>query len=153
MSQVISLRLPEKTARRLRESAQRTGHSVQEVGVRSIEEGLLQNEFPEIEFRAFYGGRRLACLKGALTVWEVIMVAKDHEMNVERTAAYFQWPDWKVEAAFDYYAAYPEEIDEMLDSHRSVTYEKLKQLLPEIGLYEVPEAVLTGEYQRLGEVG
>ena len=145
MSQVISLRLPDDTAQRLKESAKRAGRSVHEVGIRSIEEWLRQNEFAEIEFRAFYGGRRLACLRGALPVWELVMIAQDHDMDTERIAAYFKWPVWRVQAALNYYAAYPEEIDEVIESNRSMTAEKLQRLLPELEVYEVPSSTSTDE--------
>ena len=87
------------------------------------------------EFRTFYGGRRLACIKSMCHL-ETVMVAQDHEMSVERTASYFNWPDWKVQAGLNYYAAYPEEIDPVIKSNRSMTYDKLKRLLPDLGLYE-----------------
>ena len=131
MSRVVTLRLPDETAARLQAAARRVGRSVSEVGARSIEEWLRQNEFADVEFRGF-AGERHACLKGALPVWQVVMVAEDYGLDAERTAAHFGWPVHRIRAAFNYYEAYPEEIQRAIGENRSVTYEQLKRLLPRI---------------------
>jgi|SRR5579872_1336782 len=86
MSQVVSLRLPDKTAVRLKAIARRSGRSFNDAASMSIEEWLRQEEFADIEFRSF-NGERHACLKGALPIWQLIMVAVDYNMDVEQTAA------------------------------------------------------------------
>src|SRR5258708_3047366 len=113
MSQVVSLRLPDETAERLRAVARRTGRTVNDAASRSIEEWLRQEEFAEIEFRNF-NGERHACLKGALPVWQLIMIARDYGMNAEQTAAHFQFPIHRVKAGFHYYEAYAKEIDQAI---------------------------------------
>src|SRR5438045_1056480 len=97
MSQVVSLRLPDETAERLKLSARRAGRSINETAARSLEEWLRQEEFADIEFRSF-GGERYACLKGALPVWQLIMVAKDYGMDAGKTASHFRWPVHRVNA-------------------------------------------------------
>ncbi|MFN8634076.1 MAG: ribbon-helix-helix protein, CopG family [Chloroflexota bacterium] len=136
MSKPVTLRLPEETARRLEAVARRAGRSVSETGARSIEEWLRQNEFPEIEFRDFQG-QRLACLKGSIRIWKIIFTAQDYDFDVEKTAAHFQFPVHRIEAAFAYYRAYPEEADRIIADNRSWTYEKLKQVLPQLGRFTV----------------
>ncbi|MGE3267734.1 MAG: CopG family ribbon-helix-helix protein [Chloroflexota bacterium] len=134
MSKVVSLRLPDETAARLQKIARRTGRSVSEVGARSIEEWLRQNEFADIEFREFQG-QRLACLKGDMRIWKIIMVARDYDFDLEKTAAHFAWPVGRVQAALNYYRAYPEEIDQIIAENDAITFEDLQRLLPDIHLF------------------
>jgi hypothetical protein len=129
MSKVVTLRLPDETAGRLTEIARRAGRSVSESGARAIEEWLRQNEFAEIEFRS-YNGERHACLKGALQLWQLIQVAQDYGMDLEKTAAHFQFAPYRIQAAFTYYEAYPEEIDGPIAENRAITFEDIKRLLP-----------------------
>ena len=144
MSQVVSLRLPDETAERLRMNARRTGRTLNEAAARSLEEWLRQEEFADIEFRNFHGERR-ACLKGSLPIWQLIMVAKDHDMDADRTAAYFRFPLPRVKAAFHYYQAYAQEIDQMISDNDAMTFDKLKRLLPQLEEISIPPSVLDAE--------
>jgi hypothetical protein len=136
MSKVVTLRLPDETAARLAATARRAGRSVSETGARSIEEWLRQNEFAEIEFHTF-NGERHACLKGVTQIWQLIQVAQEYDLDVEKTAAHFQLPAYRIQAAFNYYEAYPEEIDRPIAENRSWTYERIKQILPQIERFTV----------------
>lgn len=139
MSRVVSLRLPNETAERLQAWARRAGRSVSEVGARSVEEWLRQQEFADIEFRGF-GATREACLKGGPRVRVIILVAQGYAMDAARTAAHFEWPVPRVQAAFNYYAAYPTEIDQAIEDNRSVTFEQLQRLLPQIESIVIPRS-------------
>jgi predicted transcriptional regulator len=134
MSKVVSLRLPDATAARLQKLARRAGRSVSEFGARSLEEWLRQNEFADIEFREF-NGERHACVKGALQVWQVVMVAEGYGLDPQKTAAYFDWPIERVQAALNYYAAYPEEIDQVIAENDAITFEDVQRLLPHARLF------------------
>jgi hypothetical protein len=138
------LRLPDETAERLQAWARRAGRSVSEVGACSIEEWLRQSEFADIEFRSF-GGERHACLKGALQVWQVIMLAREYGMDAERTAAHFGWPVHRVRAALNYYEAYPAEIDQAIADNLSISFDQVKRALPRAERLTVPPEV-TGEH-------
>ena len=129
MSRVVSLRLPEQTAERLRRIARKAGRSVNEVGARSIEEWLRQSELADIEFRSF-SGERHACIKGALPVWQLVMVARHYGMQVRKTAAHFGWPPRRVQAGFTYYQAYPAEIDQAIADNQSMSAPRLRRMLP-----------------------
>ena len=85
MSKPVTVRLPESSWEELRHMARREHRSISEVGARFINEGLRQNRFPYIEFRSF-NGERQACIRGALLVWQLIMVPKDYGMEVEKVA-------------------------------------------------------------------
>src|SRR5580700_10946015 len=143
MSRVVSLRLPDATAERLRVTARRAGRTVNDAAVRSIEEWLRLEEFAEIEFRNI-NGERHACLKGALPLWQLIMVARDYAMDADRTAAHFRFPINRVKAAFNYYEAYPLEVDQAIDDNNSMTFDRLKRILPQLEGVYVPKSVLNG---------
>jgi len=123
MSQVVTLRLPDETAERLRSCARRAGRSVNAMGGRLIEEWLRQDEFAEIEFRSF-NGERHACIKGQLQVWQLVLVAKDYGLDVKKAAVHFRWPADRVQAGLNYYRRYPEEIDQAIQENNSMTEEK-----------------------------
>ena len=67
-----------------------------------------------------------------LAVWEVILIAQDHEMNAEKVAVYFTRPLAWVNSAFHYYEAYQTEIDPLLKNSGTMTFERLKRLLPSL---------------------
>lgn len=138
MSKVVTLRLPEATAERLKKVARRAGRSVSEIGARSIEEWLRQQEFADIEFREFQG-RRHACLKDGIRLWKIIDVAEKYDFDPEKTANHFQFPVERIQAAFNYHAAYPEEIDEYIAENRAITFEDLQRTFPDIHLFTYVE--------------
>ena len=144
MSQVVSLRLADETADRLKSSARRSGRSLNEAANRSIEEWLRQEEFSGIEFRSFHGERH-ACIKGALPVWQLIMVAKDYQMNIEKIAGHFEWSIHRVKVGLHYYEVYPEEIDLAIEENNSMTFDKLKCLLPQLEPISLSKSVLEEE--------
>jgi uncharacterized protein (DUF433 family) len=137
MPQVISLRLPDATAERLRTAARRAGRTLNEWGALSLEEWLRQNEFADIEFRSA-GGERQACLKGALPVWQVVQVARSYGLDPERTAGHFGWPARRIRAALNYYEAFPAEIDQPIEDGHAMTETALKRLLPQMEVLAVP---------------
>ena len=144
MSKIVSLRLPDVTAERLKVTARRAGRSVNEAASRSIEEWLRQEEFASIEFRNF-NGERHACLKGALPIWQLILVAQDYGMDAEKTASHFRFPLVKVKAGFHYYEAYPDEIDHAISDNEVMTFDALKRLLPQIETIPISQSTLDGE--------
>jgi hypothetical protein len=131
MSQVVSLRLPDETARRLKLVAKRAKRSVNQVGAASIEEWLRMNEFAGIEFRTS-GPYRYAGLKHGPKVWSVIRVARLYDMDMRQTTDHFELPKEMIQTAFDYYAAYPGDIDAIIEEEESITFEDLKRDFPNI---------------------
>lgn len=130
MTQVISIRLRDDQVNRLKRFARRTGKSQSEMGAQFIEESMREAEFSYIEFRDSVVGR-LAYMKDSnLAVWEVILIARDHNMDPALVTDYFERPRAWVSAAFNYYEAYPDEIDPLVEDCQSVTFDKLKRLLP-----------------------
>jgi len=136
MSEVLTLRIPREAAIEVRQIAKRERRSVSEVGARMVEEWLRLELFPYIEFRVF-NGERTACIKGRLQVWQAIMVAKAYKMDAQKTAAHLVLSCEQVEGAFQYYHAYPQEIDQAIEEN-DVGYDRLKQMFPNIVRITVP---------------
>jgi uncharacterized protein (DUF433 family) len=132
MSQPVTVRLPDPSWEELRQIARREQRSVSEIGARFIKEGLRQSRFASIEFRSFQGERQ-ACIKGGLQVWQLIMVARDFDMEVDKIAYHLDLKPEQVRAGLHYYEAYPEEIDRALDEN-NMGYDRLKALLPNLQL-------------------
>jgi hypothetical protein len=109
--------------------AQKMGRPVSELAALITEEWLRQEEFPDVEFRTF-NGERHACVKGAMQIWQLVMTAEHWDLDVETTAKYFPIPAHRIQGAFDYYRAYPDEIDRPLAENRAITFEDIKRVLP-----------------------
>ncbi len=91
MSQVVSTRLPDHTAERLKRLARRLGKTPSETGAILIEESLRESEFPYIEFRHSPLGRQPYLKNSSLALWEVIQIAQSYGLvdilaAVKRTA-------------------------------------------------------------------
>jgi uncharacterized protein (DUF433 family) len=133
MSQLISTRLPDATADRLKRYASRKQRSLNEVAIYAFEEWLRQDEFRDIEFRDTPDGTRRAYMKNSrLAVSSVIRVAKSYSMDMAQVLAH--WPErsreW-VQAALNYYEAFPQEMEaeiELLESEAN--FDRLKRLFP-----------------------
>lgn len=147
MSQLISARLPEPTAERIKQYARRKQRSVNETVSIALEEWIRQDEFAFIEFRETSDGRIAYMKSSRLPVYWVIMIAKSYGMDLSKTQAH--WPNhpraW-VQAALNYYEAYPEEIDSQIALHAAhSSFEILKRRFPQMEAFVVPQAVLEGE--------
>jgi uncharacterized protein (DUF433 family) len=84
---------------------------------------------------------RQACLKGRVPVWQVLLVGKAHDMDVDKTAAHLQLKVEQVRTAFDYYAAFPEEIDGLLEDNRQGPA-RLKRFFPNLQVFTVTNEML-----------
>lgn len=100
-----------------------------------IEEALRRAEFGHIDFRSTSSGRRAYVMGSSLAVWEVIMIARNYAMNVKKTANHLEWPEFRVQAAFNYANANPQEIAFELAENDSYDFEKLRRSLPQAQLF------------------
>lgn len=146
VSHILSLRIPDQMLERLDRFARRLGNGMTrtKAGVLLLEESLREAEFPFVEYRDSIIGRQPYMKGSGLAIWEVIMIAKGYDMNAEQVAQYFPYPVENIKAAIDFYEAYREEIDQALEDN-NIGYERLKRLLPNIRLFEVPKEVMEGE--------
>jgi hypothetical protein len=125
------MRLPAKSSDRLKRLALRHGWTPSDASAKLVEEGLRRAEFAFIDFRDSVVGRQ-ACLQGSsLAVWEVMLLARSYKQDAGKVARHLRWPEAKVQAAFNYAKAYPQEIDEALSDNDTMDFESLSRLLPQ----------------------
>jgi predicted transcriptional regulator len=136
MSQVVSLRLPDQQAKRLKRQARRLGRTPSETGRLLIEEALRQIEFVHIEFRDSSAGRQ-AYIKGRrVQVWMVVMIAKGYANDLKKVARHLEMPEEWVQSAFNYAEAFPDEIRDAIEDNQN-GFDELKRKLPSLERFTV----------------
>lgn len=73
MSTVVSARISDEEAKKIRDRAFRGGRKVGELAARYVREGLIGEEYPGIIFRDGPAGRRAHASRVGLDVWEVVI--------------------------------------------------------------------------------
>jgi predicted DNA-binding protein len=132
MSQVVSTRLPNHTAERLKRLARRLGKTPSETSAMLIEESLRESEHPYIEFRQSRVGRQPYLKNSSLALWEVIQIAQEYGLDEQKTAEHFQRTVEWVRSALLYAEAYPEEIQTVIADAQAITETSLKRLMPQM---------------------
>ena len=132
MSQVISTRLPDRTAERLKQLAREWGKTPSETSAILIEESLRESEFPYIEFRQSPLGRQPYLKNSSLALWEVIQIAQSYELDEEKTAVHFHRPLEWVRSALLYAEAYHLEVQTAIADAQTINETTLKRLLPQL---------------------
>jgi predicted transcriptional regulator len=134
MSRVVSLRLQDNQLERLQRLARRLGRTPSETGALLVEEALRRTEFGFVDFRDSAAGRQAFVQGTSLAVWEVMFVARSYAGDVSRTAEHLRWPQPRVQAAFNYAAAYPDEIEAAIRDNE-MDFRAVTQMLPEASLF------------------
>jgi uncharacterized protein (DUF433 family) len=113
------MRPAKRTLERLRERARLVGEKHTVLAERYLEEGLLMDEHPGIQFVDGPMGRRPAVIGTGLDVWEVVEVVKDNDGAIAEAAAYLEIDPRLVEVAVRYYGSNREEIDDWIARART----------------------------------
>ncbi|HZC06829.1 MAG TPA: hypothetical protein VE338_14435 [Ktedonobacterales bacterium] len=131
MSQVISLRLRDEQMERVRRLARRLNKSASETAATLLEEALRVSEFAFIQFRDSPVGRQAYLQGSSLAVWEVVKLVRAYDGDVTHAAESLSWPEVKAQAALNYAAAYPMEIEDAIADSQPA-FEALAAMLPGI---------------------
>ena len=130
MPRPTSFRLREELLDRLEVESRAAGTSVTQLVSVVLDEGLKTRRFPGVVYRAGPAGRR-AALVGGPDLWEVVRDlahAPGRGMDrVENLAAETGLPAASVLLAADFYAAFPEEIDALIDANERAAEEVRRQ--------------------------
>lgn len=145
MSQVLSIRLQDGQAERLGRMARRLGRSKGETGALLIEEALRRSEYAFIDFRDSVAGRQAYIQGSSLAVWEVVMIVRAYNGDVERAAKHLRWPAVHVQAAMNYAAAFPGEIDTALADNAAYDAAMVGRMLPQTRVFTMVDGELTEE--------
>jgi hypothetical protein len=136
MVKTVQMDLTENQVERLERIAQRLGGTLGEAGAALIEEALREEEFPWVDFRDTIIGRQAFAQGSGMAVWEVVMVARDVGMDARKVADLLSVPLPMVEGALRYTEAYPDEIYGALAENDSYDFEKAREGLPGLILFE-----------------
>ena len=130
MPRPTSFRLAEELLDRLEVESRAAGTSVTQLVSVVLDEGLKTRRFPGVVYRAGPAGRR-AALVGGPDLWEVVRDlahAPGRGMDrVENLAAETGLPAASVLLAADFYAAFPEEVDALIDANERAAEEVRRQ--------------------------
>ena len=110
----MSIRLAETTIERLGRRAQRARIPPRTLAQRYVEEGIRMDEHPLVRFVDGPAGRRARLGGTGKDVWEVIATVRDNGNDLASTAEYLEVSLGLVQAAFTYYGAYRDEIDDVI---------------------------------------
>ncbi|MCY3644466.1 MAG: hypothetical protein OXG41_12860 [Acidimicrobiaceae bacterium] len=118
MSRPTSLRLPEALRTRLDDESRRIASAPSSLAVVLIDEGLKMRRFPGIVFRDGPAGRRAGLASGP-DVWEIVRDLKRHGAGAGRdpvsvVAEETGLAPELIGLAADYYATFPDEIDDRI---------------------------------------
>lgn len=120
MSRPTSLRLPEEVRARLDDESRRIASAPSSLAVVLIDEGLKMRRFGGIVFRDGPTGRRAGLASGP-DVWEVVRDLKRHGAEgtantdpVSAVASETGLAPELIGLAADYYATFPDEIDDRI---------------------------------------
>ncbi|MGO8673314.1 MAG: transcriptional regulator [Capsulimonadaceae bacterium] len=131
MSHVLSLRVPDEQFVRLQRIARRLGRSPSETGSIFLEEALRRAEFGLIEFRDSPVGRQAYLQGSRLAVWEVVALVRSFGGDTAAAAKHLEWPEMRAQAAMNYAAAFPAEIDAAINDDEAYDLDAVVRMLPQ----------------------
>lgn len=147
MSRVVSIRLKDGQVERLERLARRFGRSYGETGALLIEEALRMADYAFIDFRDSIVGRQAYLQGSSLAVWEVVALVRACQGDVAKAAGLLQWPTQRVQAAVNYAAAFPDEIDAAIDDNAAYDAARVSRMLPQTRVFSMIDGTLTEEKQ------
>jgi hypothetical protein len=114
MSEVVSVRLSNQIAQRLRDRAAADNQALSGLAQRLLDEGLRMEAHPGIIYRPGPSGRRAALMRGP-DIWEVVHLLRSVDVSGEaaiaETASWLDLTEAQVRTALGYYGAFHAEID------------------------------------------
>lgn len=127
-----TIRLPEQLEQDLEREFARRGVKEWSAGVVDLlREAVRMRRVPGIIFVDSRTGRRPVIAGTGLDVWEVIATWQALGGDEEKLREAYDWlTESQLRAALNYYALYPQEIDERLSVEESWTPERVRRELP-----------------------
>lgn len=117
MGKPTSFRLSAELLAQVDEHARAEGRSVSSIVSSMLDEAVKTRRFPGVIYRPGPTGRR-AAIAGGPDVWEIVRAIKQargrQELRIARVADEAGLPRSMVRLAVDFYASFPEEIDERI---------------------------------------
>ena len=134
-----SLRLPAETMKEIEQMAKETGQDFSNVTKDLLQEAIKMRRCPGILFAEGISGRRARVAGTGIEVWEVIAGYKSMKGDFKRLQKAYHWLSAEqLKAALGYYAAYPQEIDRLIQQNEQWSDEKVRERYAFIHLRERP---------------
>lgn len=130
-STVVSLRISRDQTLALRRKARQLGRTPSETGAMLVDEGLRRSEFAFIDFRDTLAGRQAYVVGSRMAAWQVLSLVRAHGGRLEAAAEHLRWPLFKVQAAFNYANAFPDEMDAAISDNAVIDFAGLARQLPQ----------------------
>ena len=126
-----SLRLPPETMNEIERMAKETGKDFSNVTKDLLQEANKMRRCPGILFAEGTSGRRARVAGTGIEVWEIIATCKSLNQDLKRLHRAYHWlSNEQIKAALGYYAAYPGEIDQLIQQNEGWNEEKVKDCYP-----------------------
>lgn len=126
-----SLRLPTETMREIEEMAKETGQDFSNITKDLLQEAIKMRRCPGILFAQGTSGRRARVGGTGIEVWELIATYKSVEQDLKRLKKAYHWlSQEQLCAALGYYAAYPREIDQLIEENERWNEKKVRNRYP-----------------------
>ena len=126
-----SLRLPPETMNEIERMAKETGQDFSNVTKDLLDEAIKMRRCPGILFAEGTSGRRARVAGTGIEVWEIIATCKSLNQDLKRLHRAYHWlSNEQIKAALGYYAAYPGEIDQLIQQNEGWNEEKVKDRYP-----------------------
>jgi uncharacterized protein (DUF433 family) len=126
-----SLRLPTETMREIEEMAKETGQDFSNITKDLLQEAIKMRRCPGILFAQGTSGRRARVGGTGIEVWEIIATYKSVEQDLKRLKKAYHWlSQEQLCAALGYYAAYPREIDQLIEENERWNEKKVRNRYP-----------------------
>src|SRR4030043_117893 len=121
-----SLRLPPETMNEIERMAKETGQDFSNVAKDLLEEAIKMRRCPGILFAEGTTGRRARVAATGIEVWEVIATYRSVNKDLKRLRKAYHWfSNEQFKAALGYYAAYSQEIDELIKQNEKWDNDKV----------------------------
>ncbi len=126
-----SLRIPQGIVEEIEIIARETGRDFSSIAKDLLAEAIKMRRCPGIVFADGVSGRRARIAGTGVEVWEVITTYRSVNQDFSRLQKAYHWlTEQQLRAAIGYYAAYREEIDEVIERNESWSGETVTERFP-----------------------
>ncbi len=126
-----SLRIPQGIVEEIERIARETGREFSSIAKDLLAEAIKMRRCPGIVFADGVSGRRARIAGTGLEVWEVITTYRSVNQDFSRLQKAYHWlTEQQLRAAIGYYAAYREEIDEVIERNESWSRDAVAKRFP-----------------------
>lgn len=128
----LDIKLPDEQAARLDRFASRIHKSRDEATAQLLQEALLHDEFPGIEFRDSVLGRQAYLVSSSLAAWELLMLAEAYANDLQRLVEHLRLPATHIQSALAFVHANYSELKAALDENNAMTEEEVRRKFPNL---------------------